>query len=53
MNPKPNFAKHTDVRSIKVTFPHKPVVFLDIVVRRFVRGGASRKGHTQLDPPPY
>ncbi|MGB0580901.1 MAG: hypothetical protein ACPGVU_14460 [Limisphaerales bacterium] len=53
MNPKPNLYRATDSRSLKVSFPHKPVVFLDIVVRRFMRDEAvSRKGLAQLDPPP-
>jgi hypothetical protein len=51
---KPDITKgNTGSRHLKVAFPEKPVVFLDIVVKRFSRGGDSRRhGHAQLDQPP-
>ena len=39
MNTKPSLSS---TQTIKVSFPQKPVVFLDVVVKRFTRGGARR-----------
>ncbi|MEY4200263.1 MAG: hypothetical protein RLZZ265_2003, partial [Verrucomicrobiota bacterium] len=39
MNTKPFFSS---TQTIKVSFPQKPVVFLDVVVKRFTRGVARK-----------
>ncbi len=50
---KPDLTKcNSGSRHLKVAFPDKPVVFLDIVVKRYARSaGAQRSGHGQLDQP--
>lgn len=52
MHNKPSLLKTAAGQNIKVNFPEKPVVFLDIVVRRFCqRINPSRTHHARLDPP--
>ena len=52
MNTKPAFST---TQTLKVGFPQKPVVFLDVVVKRFTRSVAGRKPSllTKLDRPVF
>lgn len=52
MNSKPNLPKTASEQNLKVSFPEKQVVFLDVVVRRFCqRSIPPRNSHARLDPP--
>jgi len=54
MNRKPDITKaNAGCRNIKVAFPARSSVFVDVVVRRFVKGvRGSRSASARLDRPP-